>query len=245
MAAFFVMVGKYSGDLEMRYKLAIFDWNGTLIDDSFANWAGSNATLKAANRPEITLETYRETMDFPLIHFYNRNGIDSDTYLSNIEAFNAAFFEVYSVEQKKAPLRKGTMELLDALLDKNVELMILSNHVQDHLEEQLAERHVHGKFKHICGNPVFNRKALTRMTKQDRLQKLLDEQNYNPKDAFIIGDSLEEPEIAEKFGMTSISVTWGCFAESRLRKSPTHHVIHDLSELLPILEVETTTKKSA
>ncbi len=229
----------------MRYKLAIFDWHGTLIDDSFANLAGSNATLKAANRSEITLEAYRETMAFPLIHFYNRNGIDSDTYLGNIEAFNIAFFDIYSIEQKKAPLRRGTMELLDALLDKNMELIILSNHVQDHLEEQLAERHVHGKFKHICGNPVFNHKELTRMTKQDRLQTLLDTHGYNPQDAFIIGDSLEEPEIAEKLGMTSISVTWGCFNEARLRKSPTHHVIHELSELLPILEAETTAKKSA
>lgn len=127
------------------------------------------------------------------------------------------------------------MELLDSLLDQNVELMILSNHVQDHLEEQLAERHVHEKFKHICGNPVFNHKQLTRMTKQDRLQKLLDEHGYNPKDAFIIGDSLEEPEIAAQLGMTSFSVTWGCFSETRLRKSPTHHMINDFSEMHRIL----------
>lgn len=91
----------------MRYKLAIFDWNGTLIDDSFANLAGSNATFKAANRPEISLETYRETMDFPLIHFYNRNGIDSNTYLGNIDALNAAFLRYIAKSKRKPPCAKG------------------------------------------------------------------------------------------------------------------------------------------
>lgn len=219
----------------MTYKLAIFDWNGTLIDDSFANHAGSNATFAVAGRAPITIEQYRETMDFPLIHFYNRNGIDTDTYLSQTAKFNDAFMETYKKEQEKAFLRRGAMEMLDHLLDHGLTLMILSNHVQEHLEEQLARLYVHSKFKHICGNPVFRSEEITKMTKLDRLQKLMTDNAYDAKDAFIIGDSLEEPEIADQMGMTCVSVTWGCFSEERLRKSPTHHVIHELSDLPSIL----------
>lgn len=221
----------------MKFKLGIFDWNGTLIDDSFANWAGSNATLRAAGVPEISKERYRETMDFPLIHFYNKNGIDTDTYLKSTDMLNSAFMDVYDVEQKKAPLREGAMDILDALLDKNLTLMILSNHVQEHLEGQLATRHVHGKFKHICGNPQFKSSELTRTNKMGRLQKIMDEFGYNPEESFIIGDSLEEPDIAKQMGMTCVSVTWGCFSAERLRKSPTHHVIDDLAELPKILQI--------
>ena len=220
----------------MKYKLAIFDWNGTLIDDSFANHVGSNATFKVAGRPPITMEEYRDTMDFPLIHFYNRNGIDTDTYLSQTALFNDAFMNAYKVEQEKAGLRRGALEVLDHLLDRGVTLMILSNHIQEHLEEQMARLHVHAKFKHICGNPVFRSEELTKMTKLGRLQKLIAEHGYNMNEAFIIGDSLEEPDIAKTMGMTCVSVTWGCFSEERLRKSPTHHIIHELSELLPVLE---------
>ena len=95
----------------MTYKLGIFDWNGTLIDDSFANHAGSNATFQVAGRPPITMEEYRATMDFPLIHFYNRNGIDTDTYLSQSSTFNDAFMDVYKREQEKAGLRSGAMDV--------------------------------------------------------------------------------------------------------------------------------------
>jgi phosphoglycolate phosphatase-like HAD superfamily hydrolase len=35
--------------------------------------------------------------------------------------------------------------------------------------------------------------------------------------------------------MKSISVTWGCFSEGRLRKSLTHHVIHEMPDLLPLV----------
>lgn len=228
----------------MKYKLAIFDWNGTLIDDAFANHAGSNATFVAAGRPEISMEQYRDTMDFPLIHFYNRNGVDTDTYLANTSNFNNAFMDAYKIEQEKAELRDGAMDVLNNLLDQGMTLMILSNHVQEHLEEQLARLHVHAKFKHICGNPVFRSEELTTMTKLDRLKKVLADNDYNPADAFIIGDSLEEPDIAKTMGMTCVSVTWGCFSEARLRKSPTHHVIDEITDLLPIVGIEPALRAS-
>lgn len=221
----------------MKYKLAVFDWNGTLIDDTFANLAGANATFRHAGVPEVSLERYRDTMDFPVIHAYTRNGVDPDHYLANFEEYGELFLRVYKEEARKASLRQGAVEVLDTLLDKGVTTMILSNYVQHELEAQMASYHVHHKFKHICGNTAFNAQEHTRTTKLGRLQKLMDEHGYKPEDAFIIGDSLEEPEIAKHMGMMCVSVTWGCFSEERLRKSPTNHVIDDLAELTKILQI--------
>ncbi len=221
----------------MKYKLAVFDWNGTLVDDTLANLAGANATFRHAGVPEVTLERYRDTMDFPVIHAYTRNGIDPDHYLANFEEYGDLFLTVYKEEAKKAALRQGAVEVLDALLDKGITTMILSNYVQHELEAQMASYHVHHKFKHICGNIAFNAQEHTRTTKLGRLQNLMNEHGYKPEDAFIIGDSLEEPEIAHHLGMMCVSVTWGCFSPDRLRKSTTHHVIDDLAELPKILQI--------
>jgi len=221
----------------MKYKLAVFDWNGTLVDDTLANLAGANATFRHAGVPEVTLERYRDTMDFPVIHAYTRNGIDPDHYLANFEEYGDLFLTVYKEEAKKASLRQGAVEVLDALLDKGIITMILSNYVQHELEAQMASYHVHHKFKHICGNIAFNAQEHTRTTKLGRLQNLMNEHGYKPEDAFIIGDSLEEPEIAHHLGMMCVSVTWGCFSPDRLRKSTTHHVIDDLAELPKILQI--------
>ncbi|HOO51955.1 MAG TPA: HAD hydrolase-like protein [Alphaproteobacteria bacterium] len=219
----------------MKYKFGIFDWNGTLIDDSHANLAGANATFRLAGVPELSMERYRETMDFPLIHFYNRNGVDTDTYLANVGPFGNAFFKVYREQSENAPLKTGAMKALDHLLEQDVVLMILSNHLQDHLEEQLAERHVHSKFKHISGNEIFDKSQITKMNKLERLQKIMKDNGYKAHESFIIGDSLEEPAIAKAMGMTSVSVTWGCFSRARLEESSTHHVIDEIDELAGFL----------
>jgi phosphoglycolate phosphatase-like HAD superfamily hydrolase len=221
----------------MSYKLAIFDWNGTLIDDSFANHAGANAEFKFLGVPEISLEHYRETMDFPFIHCFNRNGVDTDTYLKNRDALQEVFMSVYEPLQKTAPLRQGAMELLNSLLDSGLDLIVLSNHIQSHLEQQMADRHVHGKFKIISGNSDISSNAAIKLSKLDRLQKILTENNYTPQECFIIGDSLEEPTIAKHLGMMCISITGGCFAEHRLRKTSTNHVVHSLSEVYALLDI--------
>ena len=220
----------------MKYTLAIFDWNGTLMDDTHANLAGANATFRAAGVPEVTLERYRDTMDFPVIHTYTRNGISTDDYLANFSKYGEAFLSTYKEVAKSASLRRGAIDLLDWLLDQGVTTMVLSNYVQHELEAQMAAHHVHHKFKHICGNTAFNEQEHTRTTKLGRLQKVMDENGYKAKDAFIIGDSLEEPEIAHHLDMMAVSVTWGCFAPERLMKSTTNFVIDELAELKEILQ---------
>lgn len=220
----------------MKYKLAVFDWNGTLLDDAPANVAGTNSTLAVLGRPPITLEKYRDTMDFPVTHLYSRNGIDADTYLARGDELADIFYETYGREAKKSPLREGTHELLDGLMDNDVTTMILSNYLQEELEAQMAQRHVHHKFKHICGNDRALNKGITRTTKLERLKVYLDKFGYNPAEAFIIGDSFEEIEVGKHLGMLTISVSWGCFSRERLEKGGAHHLIDDLAQMHKILQ---------
>jgi len=220
----------------MRYNFAVFDWNGTLLDDVKANVEGTNATFAKLGRAPITLERYRETMDFPVTHLYARNGVDADTYLARGDELAEAFYESYAKASQNTPLRQGTQELLDWLLDQNVTMMVLSNYLQEELEAQMAARHVHHKFRHICGNDRAVNKGITRTTKLERLKAYLDEFGYDPAKAFIIGDSFEEIEVGKHLGMTTVSVTWGCFSRSRLEKGGAHYLIDDLAQLREILQ---------
>ncbi len=218
-------------------KLAIFDWNGTLIDDSRCNWEAANDCIALFGLKPLTYDEYRETMDFPVLHFYTRNGIPADTYLANFQTAGATFLKKYKELAANAPLRRGTTELFDVLLEKGYDLMILSNFVQHELEAQVAERHIHHYFKHICGNLAFNEIEHSRTTKHARLEKIIAEHGYEPSTAFIIGDSLEEPEIARHLGMKAFSVTWGCLSPARIEKGGTDHLIDELHEIPALLGV--------
>ncbi len=172
-------------------------------------------------------------MDFPTIHLYARLGIDPETYLKNFQLAGSTFIENYKRLSASAPLRRGATELFDWLLENGYDLMVLSNFVSHELEAQMADRHVMKYFKHISGNIAFNELEHSRTTKRERLEATL--KNYDAAQSFIIGDSMEEPEIARHYGMTAFSVTWRCIAPHRIEKAGTDHLIDELAEVAEIL----------
>lgn len=217
-------------------KIAVFDWNGTLMDDSEANWQASNACLQHFGVPAITHDAYRDTMDFPVLHFYTRNGIDADTYLAQFQEAGESFLSTYLTLANNCNLRRGTVELLEWLLDQGWHLMVLSNFVEDKLRAQLAQQHVLHYFHHVSGNYAFNELEHSRTNKLERLEQYLSQHDFDVSQSFIIGDSLEEPDLAHKLGLTAFSVTWGCFSRKRLEKSKAHYIIDELAELREILQ---------
>lgn len=216
-------------------KLIVFDWNGTLLDDAPSNLAGFNAVIAHFGLPPTTLETYRAVMGFPVIHAYVQMGITTDDYLKHIDEVGQIFLDHYIPHAVQAPLREGSVEILDWLLDHNYDLAILSNFIQEHLEDQLSQRHILHKFKHISGNQVFDRHEHTNTTKLGRLQQILDGQNYDISSSFIVGDSLEEPELARQAGLKCISVTWGCIAPARLKNAAPDFIINSMDQMRDIL----------
>ncbi len=216
-------------------QLIVFDWNGTLLDDAPSNLAGFNAVIAHFGLPPTTLETYRAVMGFPVIHAYVQMGIATDDYLKHIDEVGQIFLDHYIPHAKQAPLREGGVEILDWLLDHNYDLAILSNFIQEHLEDQLSQRHILHKFKYISGNAVFGKHEHTQTTKLGRLRSILESQNYDTNSSFIVGDSLEEPELARQTGLKCISVTWGCIAKTRLENVEPDFIINSMDEMRDIL----------
>ena len=63
----------------MRYKLIIWDWNGTLIDDTWMCIEVINELLVKYSKQTLTLETYHKVFDFPVKTYYERIGFDFET----------------------------------------------------------------------------------------------------------------------------------------------------------------------
>jgi phosphoglycolate phosphatase len=74
------------------------------------------------------------------------------------------------------------------------------------------------------------------MTKGERLRRYIEAKNLDASNALIIGDTVEEIEIARELGMGCIAITGGVNSESRLREKSPDHIIHSLQELKPILQ---------
>ena len=60
----------------MKYKHIIWDWNGTLLNDTWLCVEGINNSLEKRSIDTITKEVYRRVFSFPVKDYYERLGFD-------------------------------------------------------------------------------------------------------------------------------------------------------------------------
>lgn len=216
-------------------NLIVFDWNGTLFDDTQATLHCTNQEFALMGAGPVSLERLQETFSFPLIHFYERNGIDADTYLARAEDAGSHFLSCHAEAAKHCQLNQGAADLLAWGKANNITMMVLSNHYEVRLKAEMARFGIEPYFKAISAN-VDIATVTHKMNKEERLRFLLDEYGYAPEHAVIIGDSHEEPEIARHIGLTSISITGGVLSKERLEACHPDYIIETLEEVPEILQ---------
>lgn len=216
-------------------KLIVFDWNGTILADTLQCWRASNACLEFFGVEPITLQRYRETSQFPVIHFYKKNGASVDLVLEKQQEANEIFYNHYIKAATRARTRSGVRSLLAWLDAQGYDRTILSNYITDEIEIQLERLNIDHYFSHVCGNDDGHT-VLERATKPERLSAYMLKRGYRAENTYLIGDSTEEPEIAHKLGLKCISLSGGYFSTARLRAANPHFLVHNLKDVIEILE---------
>ncbi len=217
-------------------KLAIFDWNGTILADTRMAWVASNECLKFYGAPPISYKQQLDTFDFPIIHYYKRNGVDIDKVLETKDEANEIFQTSYNALAKNARTRRGARKLLDWLRDNDVDCIILSNYLVDKIEAQLERLNIRDYFGYISANTCDGTSILNSTSKLERISDFMIKRGYKPANAFIIGDSKEEPEIGRHMGILSVGITGGCISDKRLRAAKPDHLITALPETIDVLK---------
>lgn len=217
-------------------KLAIFDWNGTLIADTRIAWVASNKCLEFYGKKPITYARQLETFDFPIMHYYKNNGVSVDEVLRTKEESNRIFQDAYEPMALKARTRRGTRVLLEWLKNNNVDCMILSNYLTEKIEAQLERLKIDHYFSYVSANSCDGTTILDKTSKLERISDFMIKRGYQPANAFIIGDSKEEPDIGRHMGLMSIGITGGCINERRLRSARPDHVVGSLTDVIDILK---------
>ena len=215
--------------------LAVFDWNGTLFDDTAATLVATNACLASFGRPPIDKATMQNAFSFPLIHFYERLGISADEYLARAEDEANVFLEAYETAAASCHVMDGAVELLNWLNGHGVHCMVLSNHLQDRLDLDVRRLGLDHFMKTISGNET--KATITQgLSKRLRLEDYMMRHGFAAKDSFIVGDSHEEPDVARQLGLLGISIAGGLLSPERLEQYKADYIVTRLAEIRPILE---------
>jgi phosphoglycolate phosphatase len=205
------------------YKMALLDWDGTLVRSHIAFIKLYNAVAEQYG--------YKRIHDDDIARF---------TRLSMRERLRALGIPFYRIpglirKVKQAQRRQngevdavpGIQEVLQVLRKQGMELHILSSNSRETIERLAAE----------LGFPVWDsiQGDVPLFGKHRAIRRFMKEKGVGRDQVVYIGDECRDMEACRRIGVPMIAVTWGYDAEALLVEGQPNAVVREPPELLPLL----------
>jgi len=197
-------------------RYVLWDWNGTLLDDTQAALDTLNIMLARRGRRSISMDFYRDHFAFPVKPFYESIGVvlaDEDW-----DALAREYHDVYAEQPKR--LNPEAIAALERVMASGARQSIISALRQDLLDEVTASYGVASYMECVYG--VDN---LDGRSKVDRALELLTRLTATTADGdrflshvTMIGDALHDKEVADALGVRCVLCGQGSHASWRLRQ---------------------------
>ncbi len=214
--------------MKPRFKLAIFDWDGTMMLTTDAIVESIRYTCSFLGYPDPGIEKTRSAIGL--------GRADTMRFLvpscpkEKWEAFENFYRERYLAYEKEISLVSGMRELLDALRSHSVKLAIATGKSERGLNRVLTSNDLIGFFNATRVGAIKNPKPNPEM-----ILEILDELEVPKSDAVMIGDSKLDLQMALNAGVAAIGVSYGATSREDLMTLPNVGVANDVSELTKLL----------
>ena len=198
----------------MKYKIAIFDLDGTLLDTLQDLAISTNHALKAFGYPQKTTEEIRQFVGNGIEKLIERAApadISANERKRVLDCFKLHYAK--HCEDHTAPY-EGITELLDNLIENKLQIAVVSNKI-DSAVQSLCQKYFGDRFAFTVGE----REGIRRKPFPDSVSEVLRKANIFPSDAVYIGDSEVDILTAKNAGTDMICVTWGFRDRDFLLKS--------------------------
>ncbi|MBW7909611.1 MAG: HAD family hydrolase [Kiritimatiellae bacterium] len=215
----------------------VWDWNGTLLDDTDLCIEIMNELLDERAMPRINRERYREVFDFPVQDYYARLGFNfaKDPF----EIVGAEFIRRYEEQRTTAPLHAAARATLQALEINGFSQSVLSAYRQDTLESLLAHFRIRPHFDDVIGSD--NVYALGKI---ERGKQWIETRDITPSSVLLIGDTRHDFEVAEAMHCPCLLIAAGYHSRARLEplSAPVVNTLSEVPAWIALRNQPTLTK---
>ena len=201
----------------------IWDWNGTLLNDTILAVESMNSMLCKRGLPGLSVGQYKNVFTFPVKDYYQVIGFDFDQEPFEIPALE--FIDRYNQLVWDCSLHENTREVLTHFKNRGMDQYILSAMKQEMLDKCLEYYSISHFFEQVSG--LDDHYANSKLDAGRVMLKSLD---VEPGELLLIGDTIHDFEVASKLGCSCILVSNGHQSYERL-KSTGAQVIEDLAQL--------------
>lgn len=218
----------------MKYRAAIFDMDGTLIDSLEDLADAVNEMLAHYNFPPHPLEKYRYFVGNGARKLIERTvpkerATDKNFVDEALKYYDGCYQRRLTVKTKPYD---GIIEMLQRLKAKNIPLGVVTNK-QDQCAQIISEKLFQsGTFDYVIGD----REGLPRKPDPAKALKIAAQFNVQPSAVAYFGDTSVDMQTAVNAGFLPIGVTWGFRPESELVESGARLIIHHPLEIFDHIE---------
>ena len=202
-------------------KLVLFDWNGTLLDDTLLWYDVVLKVFHTFGKQAPTLEQYFRELEGDYFIIYTSRGIDVTR-----ERLNEIYAKHYQALMYQAPLMPGAQEVLQALHDSTHALYLVTGQLES-LVSPLLE-----KFGIVS---YFKSRKFHVTDKAGVINEVLEMEKVEPKNCFYVGDTPSDMRHAKKAGIVSIAFLGGHIPNECIANSQPDFSIQQLRDILTIV----------
>lgn len=216
----------------MRYKVVIFDLDGTLLNTLEDIGNSCNKVIEVFGFTSHPIEAYGY-----FVGDGSRKLIERATNLDSkdpmIECMLSSFKDVYTKDLiSKTALYEGIPEILDALEKEGVIMGIVSNKIHAFLQSCAQEYLSSWPFAKILGE----REGIQSKPAPDSVNEIIQALDVSPKEVLFVGDTKTDMKTARNAKVDSCGVLWGFRDRKELENNNATYIIERPEELLAIVK---------
>ena len=209
----------------MKYKLIIFDWDGTLMDSEARIVEAIQSAAQKANLPIPSKHAAKNIIGLSLGPAIQQLfSFDSQQEVDDLIAFYKSEF----VTQKESisPLFEGVEEVLGSLRAKDFLLAVATGKGRLGLNAALHQTNTAHFFDTSrCADDAKSKPH------PDMLEQILFELSIDPTDALMIGDTSYDMAMAEALNMDRLGVSFGVHSREQLNRHYPIGIIDSIQQL--------------
>ncbi|MEE8367044.1 MAG: HAD-IA family hydrolase [Thermoanaerobaculia bacterium] len=193
-----------------RWRLLIFDWDGTLFDSIGSIVECTLVTLREIGHPEVEIDDIRGAIGLGLRETVNlfSPGCDDSMFDRIVQVYRRHWFAKYSHEPFLFP---GVEEMLAGLAEKDYLLAIATAKGRTGLLKDLDRAQLQQRFHTTRTVDESPSKPSPQM-----LLDIMDELGVAPRQSLMIGDTTHDLQMAGNAGVEAVAVCSGSQSRERL-----------------------------
>jgi len=201
-------------------KIVLFDWNGTLLDDTPILYKSVKKVFRVFGKRPPTIAEYFRELEGDYLKIYRSRGITASR-----DELNAIYELHYKAYAQEAKLFFGVRMALTIFAARAVVMGIITNQ-KDFLVTPFLAKFGLNKFFRYQEFNTFDKKAA--------IQKILAQENADPQECCYFGDAPSDIRHGKKAGVKTAAFLSGYIPEDLLLKAKPDFTVRNFAGILQV-----------